>query len=189
MSPASPLTDDLILAFDAGTQSIRCGLFDLVGQLVDLVKLPIQPYFSPRPGFAEQQPDHFWQKLCQTSQQLTARSRGLVDRIKAVTLTTQRGVYINLGRDGKPLRPAISWLDERLADKQRWAPLYLELGMKIRRIHSDLEKGFIRAETVPWRKLLEAGGLPEAKRRGWLRLEGKEYTVQDGDVLTIRFNL
>ena len=140
MSPASTATDDQILAFDAGTQSVRCGLFDLVGRLVDLVKLPIEPYFSSRPGFAEQQPAYFWQKLCEASQQLIAGNRGLVDRIKAVTLTTQRGVYINLGRDGEPLRPAISWLDERLADRQRWAPRHLELGMKIRRIYSDLDR-------------------------------------------------
>ncbi len=90
MSPGSTPTDDLILAFDAGTQSVRCGLFDLAGQLVDLVKLPIEPYFSPGPGFAEQQPAYFWQKLCEASQQLIAGNRGLLDRIKAVTLTTQR---------------------------------------------------------------------------------------------------
>lgn len=53
-------------------------------------------------------------------------------------------------------------------------------------IHSDLEKHFIRAETIHWDKLLEAGSEAEAKNRGWLRLEGKEYIVQDGDVMHIR---
>lgn len=57
------------------------------------------------------------------------------------------------------------------------------------KIHSDLEKGFIRAEVVEWDKLLHAGGFKEAKRSGLMRLEGKEYPVKDGDVLTIRFNL
>jgi ribosome-binding ATPase YchF (GTP1/OBG family) len=57
------------------------------------------------------------------------------------------------------------------------------------KIHSDLEKGFIRAEVVPWRELVEAGSLAEVKRRGHLRTEGKGYVVQDGDVLNILFNL
>jgi GTP-binding protein YchF len=55
-------------------------------------------------------------------------------------------------------------------------------------IHTDLAKGFIRAEVIPWEKLLEAGSEKVARDRGWLRLEGKEYGVQDGDCLTIRFN-
>jgi len=57
------------------------------------------------------------------------------------------------------------------------------------KIHSDLEKGFIRAEVVFWQDLVAAGSFAEAKRRGLLRLEGKEYPVKDGDVLTIRFNV
>lgn len=57
------------------------------------------------------------------------------------------------------------------------------------KIHSDLERGFIRAEVVEWSKLLEAGGFKEAKRTGVMRLEGREYPVKDGDVLTIRFNV
>jgi hypothetical protein len=56
-------------------------------------------------------------------------------------------------------------------------------------IHTDLQKGFIRAEVVHYTELLEAGGLKEAKTAGRLRLEGKDYTVKDGDVLNIRFNL
>jgi ribosome-binding ATPase YchF (GTP1/OBG family) len=57
------------------------------------------------------------------------------------------------------------------------------------KIHSDLERGFIRAEVVEWNRLLEAGGFKEAKRAGAVRLESKEYPVKDGDVLSIRFNV
>ncbi|HZQ90488.1 MAG TPA: redox-regulated ATPase YchF [Terriglobales bacterium] len=53
-------------------------------------------------------------------------------------------------------------------------------------IHSDLEKHFIRAETIHWDKLLEAGSEAEARARGTLRLEGKDYVVKDGDVMHIR---
>jgi ribosome-binding ATPase len=53
-------------------------------------------------------------------------------------------------------------------------------------IHSDLEKHFIRAETIHWDKLLEAGSEANARAKGALRLEGKDYVVQDGDVMHIR---
>ena len=56
-------------------------------------------------------------------------------------------------------------------------------------IHTDLQKGFIRAEVVAYQDLITLGGLPEARSKGKLRLEGKEYLVQDGDIVHIRFNL
>lgn len=55
-------------------------------------------------------------------------------------------------------------------------------------IHSDLAKGFIRAETIAWDQLLEAGGEAKAREKGLLRLEGREYVVKDGECLEIRFN-
>jgi hypothetical protein len=56
-------------------------------------------------------------------------------------------------------------------------------------IHTDLQKGFIRAEVVTYDDLVGLGGMTEARGKGKLRLEGKEYVVQDGDILNIRFNL
>jgi len=56
-------------------------------------------------------------------------------------------------------------------------------------IHTDLQKGFIRAEVVSYTDLVELGGMNEAKAKGKLRLEGKEYLVKDGDIVHIRFNL
>jgi ribosome-binding ATPase len=53
-------------------------------------------------------------------------------------------------------------------------------------IHSDLEKHFIRAEVIRWDALLEAGSEAKARAKGTLRLEGKDYLVQDGDVMHIR---
>jgi ribosome-binding ATPase YchF (GTP1/OBG family) len=53
-------------------------------------------------------------------------------------------------------------------------------------IHSDLEKHFIRAETIRWDQLLDAGSEANARAKGTLRLEGKDYIVQDGDVMHIR---
>src|SRR5437868_2914569 len=56
-------------------------------------------------------------------------------------------------------------------------------------IHSDLARGFIRAEVIRWDQLLEAGSEANAKKRGWVRQEGKSYVVQDGDVLHVLFNV
>jgi ribosome-binding ATPase YchF (GTP1/OBG family) len=56
-------------------------------------------------------------------------------------------------------------------------------------VHTDMARGFIRCEVVRWDDLVESGGYAEAARRGLQRLEGKTYEVQDGDVLTVRFNV
>jgi ribosome-binding ATPase len=57
------------------------------------------------------------------------------------------------------------------------------------RIHTDFERGFIRAEVIHWDELLELGSWAKARDVGKLRVEGKDYEVQDGDVLEIRFNV
>ena len=56
-------------------------------------------------------------------------------------------------------------------------------------IHTDFERGFIRAQTIGWEKLLEAGSFAEARNKGWLRSEGKEYVVDEGDVMEFLFNV
>lgn len=56
-------------------------------------------------------------------------------------------------------------------------------------IHTDLQKGFIRAEVVAYADLIDLGGMNEARAKGKLRLEGRDYIVQDGDIVHIRFNL
>jgi GTP-binding protein YchF len=54
-------------------------------------------------------------------------------------------------------------------------------------IHSDIQKGFVRAEVIGWQELLDAGGYARARERGTLRLEGRGYVMHDGDVITIKF--
>jgi GTP-binding protein YchF len=68
---------------------------------------------------------------------------------------------------------------------QRGASAYAAAGA----IHTDLQKGFIRAEVVAYQDLVELGGMAEARAKGKLRLEGKEYVVQDGEIVHIRFNV
>ncbi len=54
-------------------------------------------------------------------------------------------------------------------------------------IHTDIQKGFVRAEVIAWDALVDAGGYAGARERGTLRLEGRDYVMQDGDVITVKF--
>jgi sugar (pentulose or hexulose) kinase len=107
------MTPENLLAIDNGTQSVRALLFDPRGNLLAKARVPIEPYYSTAPGLAEQDPEVYWNALCKACQELWHAER--VDRsgIAAAAVTTQRSTMINLDRDGKPLRPAIVWLDQR----------------------------------------------------------------------------
>lgn len=107
------MTKDLILAIDNGTQSVRALIFDLRGNLVHKARIPLEPYISREPGWAEQDADYYWKSLCQACQKLWKESSVSKDAIAGVTITTQRGTLINVDKNGKPLRPAIVWLDQR----------------------------------------------------------------------------
>ncbi|MDI3311443.1 MAG: DUF933 domain-containing protein, partial [Thermoanaerobacterium sp.] len=57
------------------------------------------------------------------------------------------------------------------------------------KIHTDFEKGFIRAEVISYKDYVESGGETPAKEKGLMRLEGKDYVVEDGDIIVFRFNV
>ena len=65
-------------------------------------------------------------------------------------------------------------------EKETWAP------QAAGKIHTDFENGFIRAEVIKWQDLVNTGGEQQAKEKGLMHLEGKEYEVQDGDVIYFR---
>ena len=104
---------ELILAIDNGTQSIRALIFDPRGNLRAKTRVMIEPYFSRQPGWAEQDPDYFWQALCRACRQLWEETDIRPEALAGVALTTQRATVVNLDREGRPLRPAIVWLDQR----------------------------------------------------------------------------
>lgn len=109
------MASDLILAIDCGTQSLKAMVFDLQGQIQAKAQVGYAPYHSPHPGWAEQDPEDFWQALCRACQTLWSQQGVAKDAIAAVALTTQRATVINVDPDGRPLRPAILWLDQRRA--------------------------------------------------------------------------
>ncbi len=104
---------DHILAIDHGTQSVRALLFNPRGTLVAKERVEVEPYVSPHPGWAEQDPEVYWASLCEACTRLWESSPVPADEVAGVALTTQRATMVNVDRDGKPLRPAIVWLDQR----------------------------------------------------------------------------
>ncbi len=139
MVSAPPPRHELFAVFDAGTQSIRGALVDVEGNVLDVVRTPIEPYYSERPGWAEQDPDYYWRSFCETSRRLCRSERFRPDAVRAVAVTVQRGTYLNLDAAGRPLRPAIVWLDERRADPSDWASPVLKLILKARGVYSTLD--------------------------------------------------
>ncbi|MCG8393802.1 MAG: FGGY-family carbohydrate kinase [Pseudomonadales bacterium] len=107
------MNEPLLLALDQGTQSSRAMLFNARGELVARSQQHIEPYVSPRPGWAEQDADYFWEMLGQACQGLWEQHPELRERIVAVSLTTQRASVVCLDKAMKPLRPAVIWLDQR----------------------------------------------------------------------------
>lgn len=104
---------ELLLAIDNGTQSLKALIFDLAGQLLANEQVRITPYFSNQPARAEQDPEVFWQALCQACQRLWDHHGVDKQSIAGVAITTQRGTVVNVDKNGKPLRPAMLWLDQR----------------------------------------------------------------------------
>lgn len=105
-----------LLAIDNGTQSVRALLFDPQGTLLAKERVPIEPYYSTAPGLAEQDPKVFWDAVCTACQRLFQRQGVNKSSIAAVALTTQRSTVLNVDKNGRPLRPAVIWLDQRRAE-------------------------------------------------------------------------
>jgi sugar (pentulose or hexulose) kinase len=143
------LNKDLLLAIDNGTQSLRALIFDLNGHLLAKERVAFTPYFSKNPGWAEQDPEVFWQSLCRACQALWHVVNK--ERIAGVALTTQRGTVINVDKDGHPLRPAILWLDQRKAYNQPpvgglWGMLFklLRVSDTVAYFQAEAEANWIR---------------------------------------------
>ncbi len=125
---------DALLAIDCGTQSVRALLFDPKGNLLRRAQVSINPYVSPQPGWAEQDPEVYWQALCEACRILWLGGGFARERIAGVGLTTQRATVVNVDAQGRPLRPAIVWLDQRRTEGLKpvggwWGLLFALLGM------------------------------------------------------------
>ncbi|WP_374346938.1 FGGY-family carbohydrate kinase [Chitinimonas sp.] len=143
------MSNDYLLTIDNGTQSVRALLFDPRGHLVDKAQVSISSYQSPEPGWVENDPEAFWQALCQACQHLWANTSVPKSAVRGVVITTQRATVINLDRDGKPLRPAIIWMDQRRAEQTRSLPWWWNIAFKAIGM-SDVLKHFQREAECNW---------------------------------------
>ena len=123
--------DQVLLSIDCGTQSLRVLIFSVAGDLLDKEQIQYDPYFSPQPGWAEQNPDLFWISLCKACDVLKQRNPEMFSRIAGVGVTTQRASMINVDRDGNVLRPVIIWLDQRKAKPVYVPNPLVRLGLKV----------------------------------------------------------
>ena len=152
------MTADQVLALDVGTQSVRALVFDPRGALVAHSRIPIEPYVSPQPGWAEQDAALYWRAIGEACAALWAAGIARRDAIAGVTITTQRGTVVVTDEAGTPLRPAIVWLDQRRAEDV--APIGGVTGLAFRAVgvrrtiaafQADCEANWLRAnEPAVW---------------------------------------
>ncbi len=107
------MAGETILAIDCGTQSVRAILVDPRGNLVAKAKVALRPCASPHPGWAEEDPEYFWSSLCDACRKVWETEGSRKESVAGVVLTSQRASVVNVDKNGKPLRPAILWLDHR----------------------------------------------------------------------------
>lgn len=147
-----------VLAIDCGTQSIRAIVFDNEGNIVDKEKMEFKPYYSERPGYAEQDPEIWWQGLCSVCTKLKDRCYNIWNEILSVTVTTQRDTGICVNKKGVPVRPAIIWLDQRMAKCE--TPLSKKNALMFR------VAGMTKASTVSRRKS-KSNWIKENEPQNW----------------------
>ena len=163
---------DHALAIDVGTQSVRALLFDPNGTLIALGRVPIEPYVSPQPGWAEQDPEVWWAAIGEACRQLWSSAphgERAADpaSVGGVALTTQRVTLVVSDEHGAPLRPAIVWLDQRRTEGLPpigglWGLAFRAARVRetVARFQADAEANWIeRNEPAVWKRIRRYGVL------------------------------
>ena len=169
---------DHALAIDVGTQSVRAILFDPRGTLVAMGRVPIEPYVSPQPGWAEQDPEVWWTAIGEACRRLWAsggedgeggggQAPPDPSSVAGVALTTQRVTLVVADENGVALRPAIVWLDQRRTEGLPrigglWGAAFRLTGVRetVARFQADAEANWIeRNEPAVWKRIRRYGVL------------------------------
>ena len=108
------MNDPVVLIFDVGTQSVRAMLINSSGDILHTAQdVYEQPYYSRNPNWAEQRPDFYFEHMCAVSQRLKDSSPEDFARAKSAAVTVFRDTTVCMGKDGRPLRDCILWMDQR----------------------------------------------------------------------------
>lgn len=106
--------DACLIGVDAGTTGLKSLAFDPAGNVLCHAYREY-PLNHPKPGHAEQDPELWWQALCETLREVMARGGISAGRVAGLSISSQGSAFVVLGEDGRPVRPAVSWLDQRSA--------------------------------------------------------------------------
>jgi sugar (pentulose or hexulose) kinase len=110
------MEERIVLAYDVGTQSARALLINQYGDILAKGQINYEvPYESLHPDWAEKDADFYYDCICKASKEVQKNYPELFDRVEAVSITTIRDTGVCVDREGKPLRPAILWIDKRKA--------------------------------------------------------------------------
>jgi len=119
-----------VLAIDCGTQSIRAIVFDEKGNLLVKSKKSFEPYYSQKPGWAEQDVNVYWDSLCAVTKDAVKQKPEVFENVDSIVVTTQRDTCVLLDKDGNVLRPAIIWADQRPLKNKRSFPKKVEWALR-----------------------------------------------------------
>jgi sugar (pentulose or hexulose) kinase len=122
--------ENYTLTIDCGTQSLRAIIFDKQGQILASSKKNFKPYDSEQPGWAEQNPNLYWAKLCEATIEIKKQAPQIVEAVTSMVVTTQRDTCVLLDKKGNVLRPAIIWADQRKLNHRRKFTTKAELALK-----------------------------------------------------------
>ncbi len=143
--------EEILLSVDCGTQSLRAMLFTKAGLLLDKARVAYEPYLSPRPGWAEQDAEVYWDALRAAVRTLKDRSGPAFARIQGVGLAALRNTPVLVDAAGEPVRPALLWLDTRKAGqvyRPGWAlrAIYGAVGIlpALRKTQEDAKTNWVR---------------------------------------------
>ena len=108
------MSEPLVLTIDFGTQSVRVSIFDNKGTILAMEKETYDPaYYSAKPGYAEQDPDYYYDCLCHCTKRIVKKNPELIERVAGITETCFRDSAVLLDKNGNVIRPMILWLDPR----------------------------------------------------------------------------
>jgi len=130
----------MILSIDCGTQSIRAILFSLKGDIIDKEQIHYDAYFSPKPTWAEQNAEIYWDGLCKASTTLQKRNPSSFKNIEGVGVTALRSTMVNVDENGNALRPSILWLDQRVANNTFKSKFPINIAFKALGVEATLKK-------------------------------------------------
>lgn len=111
---------EYIIGADAGTSSMRVVIYDIEGREVAEGRSTYN-LIRPKPGWAEQEAEWWWVAFCKACREALHKAVVESCNIKAIGITHQRQSFVGIDRDGKPVRPAILWMDTRCSKQAEWA--------------------------------------------------------------------